>query len=481
VGFVLSCVIVLVYLWIDFGGTIPLAARGYRIEVAFPQANELATGADVRIAGVNVGKVVQLNVDRQDTRTLATLEIDGHYAPIPRDTLATLRIKTLLGETYVGLSTGDRSGGPLPDGGRLPDAQVQPDVTLDEILSTFDPKTRAAFKTWMEAQAGALAGRGEDINATFGELPSFIDSAQRLLAVLHHQSAAVRGLVANTGTFFSAVSARRGELSGLITAADHLFATTAQRNHELADVFRALPAFERQSQLVLPALTTFAQQADPVIRGLEPIAGQLNSTFNATATLAPQFRALFERLGPVVTASQHGLPALDQVLHHIPPLLGAFVPFLRNGDAMVRYIGQFKQGVAGFFANTTAASEASNLSPPRASADQVRYLRATQTLTPSGLALLPRELGIARDNAYRSPTAFNQLSSGLTVLDAGQCSNGNPAQPTTADPPSLVALIKQYVYRTNSRNAAAPPCRSQGPVPGYSTLFPQLTADPPPR
>ena len=48
IGFVLACVLVLTYLWISFGGSIPFAAQGYRIEVAFPQANELAGGADVR-------------------------------------------------------------------------------------------------------------------------------------------------------------------------------------------------------------------------------------------------------------------------------------------------------------------------------------------------------------------------------------------------------------------------------------------------
>ena len=110
IAFVLSCVLVLAYLWIDFGGTSPFAAQGYRIVVAFPQANELATGADVRIAGVNVGKVVSLGLDPQDNRTLATLELSRQYAPIPLDTRATLRIKTLLGETYVELSTGNPSG-----------------------------------------------------------------------------------------------------------------------------------------------------------------------------------------------------------------------------------------------------------------------------------------------------------------------------------------------------------------------------------
>ena len=247
IGFVLSCVIVLAYLWINFGGSIPLSPEGYRFEVAFPQANELATGADVRIAGVNVGKVVGLGVDSHDNRTLATIQLANQYAPIPRDTRAQLRLKTLIGETYVEAQPRKPELGRLADHGRLADGQVEPDVTLDQILSTFDPTTRQAFQTWMQAQAAAGAGRGQDINAAFASLPEFVDSAESLVSVLDTQSAAVRGMVANTGTFFSAISARRGEALGLVRAANNLFQTTAQRNQELADLFKALPAFELQA------------------------------------------------------------------------------------------------------------------------------------------------------------------------------------------------------------------------------------------
>ena len=110
----------------------------------------------------------------------------------------------------------------------------------------------------MQSQAGAIAGRGADINASLGSLPQFVDSGERLLATLDSQSAAVRGLVANTGQFFNAISARQGELSGLIAAANNLFQTTAQRNQDLADLFKALPGFELQTRLTLPALTRFA-------------------------------------------------------------------------------------------------------------------------------------------------------------------------------------------------------------------------------
>lgn len=487
-AFVITCVLVLTYLWISFGGSLPFAPQGYRVKVAFPQANELATGADVRISGVNVGSVVGLSLDARDSRTVATLQIANRFAPIPRDTRATLRIKTLLGETYVELSEGSRGSGVLRDGGRLPDGQVQSDVTLDQILSTFDPRTRAAFQTWMQAQAAAALGRGEDINASFGYLPIFFNSSERLLAALNQQDAAVRGMVANTGEFFNAISARRGELSGLISAADSLFQTTAQRNQQLAALFKALPEFELQSRLALPALTSFGNRADPVVRALDPVASELTRTFGYTAQLSPQFRGLFERLGPAVTASKRGLPAFDQILGAIPPLLQAFDPFLRNANPMVRYIGLYKPEITGFFANATAATEGYDSQSPFATGQALHYLRAAQTLSPSGLAVYPRPLGIDRNNAYRAPGAYDQLPSGLSVLNAAECSNGNPAppasatepEPTPSGSPSFTQLIQQYVFRTTGSSIAAPPCTGQHLITGFSTSFPQLHADPAP-
>ena len=61
--FTLSCVGLLLFLWLSFGGTVPLNPQGYRVRISFPNAQELATQADVRIAGVSVGKVVQKELD----------------------------------------------------------------------------------------------------------------------------------------------------------------------------------------------------------------------------------------------------------------------------------------------------------------------------------------------------------------------------------------------------------------------------------
>ena len=82
---------------------------------------------------------------------------------------AILRQKTLLGETYVQLIPEGKTGPYLTDGGQLANSQVEPSVTLDDILSAFDPKTSADFKIWQQAVAEGINGRGEQINASFAQ------------------------------------------------------------------------------------------------------------------------------------------------------------------------------------------------------------------------------------------------------------------------------------------------------------------------
>jgi len=161
VGFALSCFGLLLFLWLAFGGPVPLKSKSYRVTVPFDEATQLAVESDVRISGVSVGKVkvIELNDDGlADTE----IEIDPKFAPIPANTRAILRQKTLLGETYVELTPGDPSTGSLPEGGNLPEAQVSQAVQLDEIFRAFDEPTRAAFRAWMQDAALAFLGANGD-------------------------------------------------------------------------------------------------------------------------------------------------------------------------------------------------------------------------------------------------------------------------------------------------------------------------------
>src|SRR5918997_3814828 len=115
-GFALSCFGLILFLWIAFGGPVPLKPKSYRITAYFPEATQLAAESDVRIGGVSVGKVKEVALAPPDKRiegndtTEAVLEIRPEFAPISEDARAILRQKTLLGETNVELTSGTEPG-----------------------------------------------------------------------------------------------------------------------------------------------------------------------------------------------------------------------------------------------------------------------------------------------------------------------------------------------------------------------------------
>src|SRR5829696_3388617 len=248
VVFALSCFGLLLFLWLSFGGPVPLKPKGYRVQVKFPEATTLATEADVRVAGVPVGKVRKVEVADGTNRTVATVELERRYAPLREDARAILRQKTLLGETYVELTPG-RSQKTIPEGGSLPDGQVKPTVELDEIFDSLDPSTRAAFRNWQSDLAKGIKGRGRDFNDALGTLPGFASDGADVLEVLDTHEAAVQRLVKNTGVVFGALTQDEAQLRNLITGSKRTFDATASKNDELAETIRIFPTFLKESRL----------------------------------------------------------------------------------------------------------------------------------------------------------------------------------------------------------------------------------------
>ncbi len=360
--FALSCFGLLLFLWLSFGGTIPLKPRGYRFRASFTNAQELATQADVRIAGVSVGKVVSKSLDPHGNRTIATIEVDKQYVPIRQDARAILREKTILGETYVELTPGSRNAPPLPDGGLLARTQVQPAVQLDEIFDALDPTTRRAFQVWQQQLAIAVAGNGQNLNSTIGNLPQFAAGADDVLRVLDIEHRSVVGLVRNGGTVFGALTRDQSALRNLITSAGATFATTAANNNALADTVQVLPGFLSETRATLAQLKAFALDANPLVQELLPVAQDLGPTLSAVRQVSPDLLKLFTNLAPLVTASKTGFPAYRDVLLGAEPLLGALAPFLGQLNPILDWLSLHQQlisdfisvGAVGVAAKTTA-------------------------------------------------------------------------------------------------------------------------------
>ena len=127
--------------------------------VAFPEATQLAQEADVRISGVRVGRVKTKEPNEQTGLTDTEIEIDARYAPIPKDTRAILRQKTLLGETYVELSPGHAGvAAEAATTAAAPAGQVRRHRRARRDPAHVRPGHARAFSTWLDQQGQAARG-----------------------------------------------------------------------------------------------------------------------------------------------------------------------------------------------------------------------------------------------------------------------------------------------------------------------------------
>lgn len=492
-GFALSCFGILLFLWVTFGGPTPFRAKTYEIKVPFNEATQLAEQSDVRISGVNVGKVQKIVLAPNGKQALATAAIDDRYAPLPESTRAILRTKTLLGETYIELTPGSREGEELEDGGTLPEANVAESVQLDEIFRTFNAQTRAAFQEWMQEAAVAINGQGQNLSYALGGLEPTFTEFDKLFRVLDSQRLAVGQLFRNGATTFQALRGREGQLADLIQSSDAVFQTAARRDQDIEALFRAFPTFLDESRTTFARLKDFSLNADPLMRQLVPAAEELSPTLIALSKLAPESKAFFEGLGPVIKRAPSGFSALRTIFRdEFPPLLRAVDPFIRNLNPILVGLKLYRVDLASFFGNIAATSEAlittssERENPPHG-------LRVVGGMTPETVAAYPRRLTINRNSAYSPPKWAEDLVSGLPSFETRQCANGIVAtlDPSDWEDPAfkeraaeskdaisgavtrtqdenaklLFERIQQYAFtgKTSTSEIATPPCKQQAP------------------
>ncbi len=459
VGFALSCFGLLLFLWVSFGGPTPLKAKGYRFEVAFPEATQLAVEADVRVAGVQVGKVREKRLAADGNATVATIEVEAKYAPISSDAKAILRQKTLLGETYVEMTTGSGSAPPIPEGGLLDTRRVQGTVELDEILNALDPFTQAAFRTWQQSLAEGVDGRGQDLNDAFGNLPGFIESGGELLDVLDEQKASLRGLVKNTGVVFQAVTQREQQLSKLIDTSDTVFTAIQREKEAFAETWRVFPTFLDESRTTFRRLDSFSRKAQPVVADLKLAFDDLNPTLDALGDAGPELRRLFVNLDPLIDISKRSLPATTEILDGVRPVLGELGPWLGELNPILAWVAEHQYTLTDMFANLGVATAATTKSSvPGAPGHYLRQFGPTGVET---VAIHTNRVPGNRGNAYLNPLGVTgpQIAAkgALPSFDCDHLGGERPAGGTPAAPACWV----QEAYRYG----------------GKTSRFPQITAE----
>jgi len=397
-AFAVSCFGLLLYLWLSFGGTIPLKPKGYRFQVLLPADNSTRIGipSEVRIAGVDVGHIVAKS--QLGNGTLATVELDAKYAPLRSDAKAILRFKTLQGETYLSLTTGTKGAPAIPEGGRLADARVDRAVPLDEFLTVFDQRSRRAFQVWQQQLARGLAGRGNAVNDALGNLPSFTQNVAGATGVLAVNQDALRRLVHDTGTVLGALGSNQDDLRRFVTGSEAVVRQTSAQRGALATAIGLFPRFLDESKATLADLRTFAPPADTLVRAATPLARELGPTVRAGQAVAPDLSQLFDQLPRLQRIARTAYPATAELTRQGGAVLRALEPVLAQVNPVLDWLQYHAQDVSDFIVNTPSAMAART--DPGPGGGPGHYLRVVTVTGAESLGMQPRRGANTRGNSY---------------------------------------------------------------------------------
>jgi virulence factor Mce-like protein len=421
-AFTLSCVLLITFVWVQFGGTIPFAPQGYRIKAVFDETGLLVPNADIRIAGVNVGRVA--SVHAQGTHSLVTMNISSQFAPVPADTRAILREKTLLGEGYVELSSGSRAGPKLRDGGTIPVSQVAATQQLDEVLNSFTTPVQHDLQTLLIGTGNALAGRGEDLNDAFGNFDPAATELQAIVGVLRQQQGNLRSLINNSATVLNTLADRGADLRSLVNSGNAVFASTAAENKSLEATVHALPSFLRQLKTSLGVINGTMQLAKPSLTALTPVAPLFKPALEGLSNAAGPLVGVLKQAPATLRVALKALPDVGQFLKDLKPAVNTLLPAAEQLVPMINIASDYKSTIvtsmvqlaAMLQAETTADTTQEVAGTPAGTA---HYLRAEFGFGPDSFWGATKVNPLERSNAYYAPGELGQIADG--GLEAATC------------------------------------------------------------
>src|ERR687886_2622764 len=171
-------VIVSVFLAYNANQGLPFVPT-YNLKAELPGGANLVPGNEVRIGGFRVGIVDKIGpgtkVFNGRPRSIAVvrMKLDKSSQPLPRDTTVIVRPRSALGLKYIQLTPGKSKKG-FRDGDTIPLKAATAPVEFDDLLNTFDEKTRQNSQDALNGFGEAFAGRGPDVNeAILGLAPFF--------------------------------------------------------------------------------------------------------------------------------------------------------------------------------------------------------------------------------------------------------------------------------------------------------------------
>ena len=165
------------------GGASGFAWQRYELKTTFADVQGLKTGAVVRIAGVEVGKVT--GVELSGAGVEVRLSIKKENQPrVTTDSRASIGSMSLLGEPLIDVSPAS-TGTPLKNGETT--ASVKPPVQFSDVAASANEGIVTATSLLKDIRAGrGTVGKLFTDEALYREVNAFVESANAVTASINH-------------------------------------------------------------------------------------------------------------------------------------------------------------------------------------------------------------------------------------------------------------------------------------------------------
>ena len=306
----------------------------YRVRAIFDNAGFVVPGYDVRVAGVKVGRVEDVEVT-PDVRAALVLRIDDPaYRDFRADAECRVRPQSLIGERYVEceptqVRAADEApppplrriaSGPGEGEYLLPVSRTTTTVDLDLLNSIMRRPYRERFTILLNELGTGLAGRGGDLRAVIRRANPALKEIDAVLAVLAQQNRQLAALARNGDIVLRPLARHRHRVSAAIDNIGQVAAATAARRVALEATLRRLPRFLAELR--------------PTMRRLGGLAGQATPVLTDVGAVAPQVNTVVERLGPFSSAATTSLTSLGSAGERSIPAVRAARPLANDLAAL---------------------------------------------------------------------------------------------------------------------------------------------------
>lgn len=346
--FVLLSLVYLGYLFGKSGVTNPFAsADSYSLSFETTDVDNLIAVGDVRVAGVNVGRVD--SVIPENGKAKVTLTVDQMATPVHGGVTVRVGAKSLAGESYIDLTDG--RGAPLPSGTNLAASAVQPSVQLRDVLDGLDPVTRNSLGSLVRTLGAGTAGtQGEVANAMTG-LGQLGREGFTAVDAISGQSKDLTALAQQTTAVLGALNTGQGQIADLVGQAQRLTQATSGQQQSLTDTVRALPGVLTSTQTATGKLSELSTAVAPVASDLKDAAPYLKTALQQLPATTADLRGLLPSLDGVLRKAPDTLdrvPALAQDATALTPQLRATMTQL---NPMLSYLAPYGPELGAFFSN----------------------------------------------------------------------------------------------------------------------------------